>query len=109
MLDKDSAVSVEIKEEAKASTLLKAMGVSITAAVCLFYFYKQYSEGYIIRGMDYLSQTIGIVLPALLVVLVYQIGKRYRNSQSRWRVFTWTQFVFLLGQVIPFLLLPTAL
>lgn len=39
------------------------------------------------------------VMPAFVFVLVFQVGKRFRNSRSRWKIYAWCQFLFVLGQI----------
>ena len=45
----------------------------------------------------------GTCLIGLIVVVLFQIVGRYRNSRSRWKIFMWTQFIVLIGQIGPFL------
>ena len=42
---------------------------------------------------------LGSIFPACLFVLIFQIWKRFRNSRSRWKIYSWCQFIFILGQI----------
>ncbi len=45
---------------------------------------------------------IGSQIPAAVIVLLFQIGKRFRNSKSRWKIYLWSQVLVLLGQLASF-------
>ena len=42
---------------------------------------------------------IGSVVPALVILALFQIGKCFRNARSQWRIFAWSQFFVVLGQI----------
>ena len=41
--------------------------------------------------------TLSPVFFALVIVGLFQIGKRFRNSRSRLKIFCWTSFIFALS------------
>ncbi len=93
----NSEVDVQEKPQEKPSILVRFMAIVFSAPIALAMFFKQSSVGGVAGGI---GGVIGSLIPALIIVMLFQIGKRFRNSRSRWKVFMWAQFVFLLGQIV---------
>jgi len=86
----------EVELPAKSSLLIKVMAILFSIPTASIIFIKQSSILGVAGGI---GGIIGSVIPALIVVLLFQIGKGFRNSHSRWKIFMWSQFVVLLGQI----------
>lgn len=88
--------TIDSPEGYKPSVLVIIMAVVFSVPIVLIMFVQQSSAGGIAAGF---GGIVGSFIPALVVVLMFQIGKRFRNSRSRWKIFMWTQFVAFLGQI----------
>lgn len=50
--------------------------------------------------MGYMTGSVlSVIILPLLVVLIFQIGKRFRNSRSRVRIFFWMSVLILLSKL----------
>jgi len=92
--------TLDTEDKSKSSVLVLIMAVVFSVPIALIMFAKQSNVGGIAGGI---GGVVGSFIPALIVVLLFQIGKRFRNSRSRWKIFMWTQLVALLGQIISIL------
>ena len=79
----------------KASRLLKVTCFSLAALLMLCSGLQQFvaSGG---RLPEAIGGAVGGVIWPLLVVALFQLGKGFRNQKSRYKIFMWTGFVFLL-------------
>lgn len=84
----------------KSSALIIFFSIILTIFLMAPQILIQYGNAGLPGGI---GGAIGSLMPALFVVLLFQIGKRFRNSKSRWKIFMWSQFVILLGQVTAFI------
>ena len=83
-------------ESNKPGILAIVFAVLLSAPIVLIQVLNQFKIGGIPGAI---GAAIGSLIPALFIVLVFQIGRRFRNPRSRWKIFAWSQLVFLLGQV----------
>lgn len=88
-------------EIAAQTGIRPGIGIIITAIVltglaCVIPVIKVSFTGY---PLMYVAAIFGTVIPALLVVFVFQIGKRFRNPRSRWKIYSWSQVLVLFSQV----------
>jgi hypothetical protein len=91
-----SLESDEITKSNKAGALLIFFSIVLTVPLMASQFFVQYGNIGLAGGI---GGSLGALIPALLVVLLFQIGKKFRNSKSRWKIFMWSQAIFLLGQI----------
>ena len=49
------------------------------------------------RWGEFLGTLLGPILFGLFVVAVFQIGLRFRNQRSRWKIYCWTLAILLLA------------
>ncbi len=80
----------------KPSLLVRIMAVLLTvltAAILAPRYLAQGGVSFMVGGM------LGVVLFAMLFVGIFQLGRRFRNPRSRWRIYAWSQLLGLLGQL----------
>jgi hypothetical protein len=86
----------------KPGTLIIVFTVLLSLPLMATQFFAQYALTGLPGGI---GGSIGALFPAFVIVLFFQIGKRFRNSKSRWKIYMWSQVVFLLGQIPTMLIL----
>lgn len=85
-------------DERKASN--PTVGIVLVAVVTSFCLaimgYLQTTE----KGWDSaIGISLGSLIPALVVVAVFQLWRRFRNRRSRWNIYATTQSVILISEV----------
>ncbi len=90
------ASNIETEQSNKPSAIVILFAIIFSAILAGIMFIKQSAAMGVVGG---LGGMVGSLIPAAIIVGLFQISKRLRNSRSRWKIFMWTQFVFVLGQV----------
>ena len=74
--------------------VLSALTFLFTIPNMLAGYFQQYQESKNI--IQALGGAFGAVILALIIVGVFQLGQRFRNRRSRYKIFMWCQIVILL-------------
>lgn len=87
-----------LSDEKKASN--PTIGIVVVALIASFSIgmmgYLQSTE----KGWDLaIIMFIGSLIPALIVVAVFQLWRRFRNRRSRWNIYATTQIVILISEI----------
>lgn len=93
--------SNETPDPRKATKLIIFFAVILTACGVLLGFVVGLSTGVGQGGRigELIGQSIGVIIFGLLVVALFQLFKRFRNQRSRWKIYCWSVFIAILGQV----------
>lgn len=90
----DVAVGLPKEEARRAGKALKSFGVTVSVLLGSMGFIE-----YLDEGIDFaIGAFFGNLIPAAVVVVIFQIGKRFRNNFSRWRIYTTMQCLFLVSE-----------
>lgn len=87
-----------VNDERKASN--PTVGIVVAAIITSFCLgtigYLQTTE----KGWDsVIGIFLGSLIPALVVVAVFQLWRRFRNRRSRWNIYATTQSVILISEI----------
>ena len=94
---KSDISKAEIKPPIKPGIVLKILLVLFTILSCGLSFIIQF-----ISAGVFASAVGGALAPILLgcvVIGLFQIGKRFRNTRSRYKIFLWCQVIFILSKI----------
>lgn len=86
----------------KASTPLKIISFSLAVALATLFGIQQY----IVSGggiPEAIGGSVGGVIWPLAVVMLFQIGKRFRNQNSRHKIFVLTAAFILVAMIFRFI------
>ena len=93
-------IGTDIKNSTKPNILTIIMGIIFSVLLAFIGYMRASING---DSAEAVGAAIGATFIGIIVVVVFQIIGRFRNSRSRWKVFTWTQFIVLIGQIGPIL------
>jgi len=83
--------------EPKSSLAVRILAITSSILLGIIALFRQGASA---NSAYALGGVIGSLAPAAIIVLLFQMGPRFRNARSRWRIFMWSQFVFLTVHIL---------
>lgn len=102
----DTVTPTEARAKPEANTAVKVMAIVtplLSFMVQYWIMFMAIALGSRIHSIDVVMLAgglIGVFVMPLIVMLLFQIGKRFRNSRSRWTIFLNTGLVFLVLSIL---------